>query len=80
MYSSHAAEWRKARRRGALGALEKKRGRKRKPVNPLEKKVSQLERENERLQEELRKARIIIDVQGKVAGLLDEIRDSGKRS
>lgn len=80
LYSSHVAEWRKARRLGALGALDQKRGRKTNEVNPLGKKVMQLERENVRLREELRRARVIIDVQGKVAGLLDTILDSGKHS
>ena len=38
------------------------------------------ERENARLREELRKARIVIDVQGKVAGLLGLSLGDGKRS
>ena len=44
------------------------------------KKVRKLERENARLREELRKARIVIDVQGKVAGLLGLSLGDGKRS
>ena len=42
--------------------------------------MRKLERENARLREELRKARIIIDVQGKVAGLLGVSPGDGKRS
>ena len=69
LYSSHLTTWRKAARSGSLKALSKKRGRKRER-NPLEEKVRKLERENTRLEKELHKAHLIIDVQGKVAGLL----------
>jgi transposase-like protein len=69
LYSSSLATWRKAARDGTLKALSKKRGRKAQR-NPLEEKVRKLERRNARLEEELRKAHLIMDVQGKVAGLL----------
>ncbi len=69
LYSSHLTTWRKAAHSGSLKALSKKRGRK-PERNPLEEKVRKLERRNARLEEELRKAHLIIDVQGKVAGLL----------
>ena len=80
LYSSHLAAWRKARRRGSLAELSKRRGPKGKPVNPLARKVEKLERENLRLEEELRKAHVILDVQGKVAGLLGLSFDDGKTS
>lgn len=80
LYSSHLTEWRRARRDGSLQALSRKRGRKPKPANPLQKKVDRLERELARAQEELRKAHIIIDVQGKVAGLLGVTPEDGKNS
>jgi len=80
LYSSHLSEWRKARDAVALGALSKKRGRKAKPVNPLEKKVKQLERELAGTQEKLRKAELILDVQGKVSQLLGIDLESGKDS
>ena len=70
LYSSHLTEWRRARESGALSALSQKRGRKPKERNLLDRKVRDLERENERLRENLRKAEVIIDVQGKLAGLL----------
>ncbi len=70
LYSSHISEWRAARRAGSLGALAKKRGRKTSQNAAAEKKIAQLERELARAQEELRKAHLILDVQGKVAGLL----------
>jgi transposase len=71
--------WRKAVRDGSLTALSKKRGRK-PQRNPLDEKVRKLERQNARLENELRKAHLIIDVQGKVAGLLGISLDNGKDS
>ena len=69
-----------ARRRiGSLKALSKKRGRK-PERNPLDEKVRKLERRNARLENELRKAHLIIDVQGKVAGLLGISLDDGTNS
>lgn len=71
LYSSHLAAWRKARRAGALSGLSsKKRGAKPKASNPLEPQVRELEAEVARLKRELHKAQTILDVQGKVAGLL----------
>ena len=69
-YSSHLTGWRKAARRGSLRGLSKKRGRKAIERNPLQHKVQKLERKCARLEKELHKAHLIIDVQGKVAGLL----------
>ncbi len=81
LYSSHLTAWRRARREGALGGLSpKKRGRKAKRHDPVVAQVRRLERENERLTEELRKAHLIIDVQGKVAGLLGVNLENGKSS
>ena len=79
LYSSSLATWRKAARGGSLTALSKKRGRK-PERNPLDEKVRKLERQNARLENELRKAHLIIDVQGKVAGLLGISLDDGKNS
>ena len=67
LYSSHLTTWRKAAHSGSLKALSKKRGRK-------------PERQNARLENELRKAHLIIDVQGKVAGLLGISLDDGTNS
>ena len=63
--------WRKARRNGALrGLRSKKPGAKPKASNPLEPKVRELEAKVARLEKDLHKAHIILDVQEKVAGLL----------
>ena len=80
LYSSHLTTWRKAVRSGWLRALSKRRGRKPSERNPLEGKVRKLERENTRLEKELDKARLIIDVQGKVAGLLGLSLEDGTNS
>jgi transposase len=80
LYTSHISDWRAAGRKGALGALEKRRGRKADPNRSAEKRIAQLERELARSQEALRKAHLILDVQGKVAGLLGLNFDHEKNS
>jgi len=76
LYSSNLTDWRKARKRGSLAALTpKKRGRKPIEKNLLTKKVVDLERRNSRLVEELRKARLIIDVQKKLASILGSLNE-----
>ena len=79
IYSSHLANWRKARREGALrGLSSKKRGAKPKARNPLEPKVRELEAKVARLETDLHKAHVILDVQEKVAGLLGFDLQDGK--
>jgi len=69
LYSSHLTQWRQQRKRAEQRALEpKKRGPKGKSEDA--KRIAQLEREKARLEEELRKARIIIEYQKKVHALL----------
>ena len=76
LYSSHLAAW-----RAQQGASLEPRRRGRKPqANPLRARVAQLERENARLQHELEKAQIIIDVQKKVAALLGKDEPTGSSS
>jgi transposase len=71
LYSSNLTTWRRQRKEGVLDALSpKKRGRKEKEKNPLVPKVLKLERENERLRKQLKKAEIIIDVQKKISEIL----------
>jgi putative transposase len=71
LYSSLITEWRKQRDRGALAALGKPTGRP--PADPLERETARLRRENERLASELAKARTMIEVQGKLSALLDQL-------
>jgi transposase-like protein len=71
LYSSHLTEWRRQREQGALAGLApKKRGRRGAPPHPLARRVSELERENTRLQRRLQQAEAIIEVQKKVSELL----------
>lgn len=69
LYSSHLVDWRRQRDEGALQALTPRR-RGPKPAHPAEVENVQLRRENARLNDELTKARLVIDVQGKVSALL----------
>jgi len=75
LYSSHLTAWRKQRDEGALEALTRARGR-RKP-NPLEAENARLRRRAERAEAELVKARKVIEVQGNVSALLDELLRDG---
>ena len=79
LYSSHLSAWRKARRKGSLQGLSaKKRGAKPSERNPLDAKVRELEAKVARLEKELHTAHTILDVQGKVAGLLGFNLKDGK--
>jgi len=70
LYSSHLTTWRRQREEGALRALTpKKRGRKA-SHNPLTEENRQLRAENVRLEQRLKQAEIILDVQKKVSSLL----------
>jgi transposase-like protein len=71
LYSSHLTQWRQARDAGALVALERPRGRKR--VDPREAENAELRRRLERAEGELVKARKVIEVQGNVSALLEEL-------
>src|SRR4029453_14497836 len=68
LYSSHLADWRRQRERGELAGLSAKRGRKAEPVNPLAKRVAELEREKRRLERRLEQAELLLDIQKKVRG------------
>ena len=71
LYSSNLTTWRQQRAQGILQAMSpKKRGRKRKQTNPLAKQIAQLEKENRRLQDKLKKAETIIEVQKKISEIL----------
>ena len=70
LYSSHLGKWRRERAASIRQGLEpRKRGPKSKR-SPLTEENQKLQRANERLTEQLRKAEIIIDVQKKVGALL----------
>ncbi len=71
LYSSLISEWRKQRDHGAVAALGQKRGRP--GVDPRERELERLRKENGRLEVELGKARRVIEVQGKLSVLLEEL-------
>jgi len=68
LYSSHISTWRRQRDAGELG---RKRGRK--GVDPVEKENAELRRRAERAEAELAKARKVIEVQGNVSALLEDL-------
>ena len=73
LYSSLLVTWRRERDAGIVkGLTPSKRGPKSKQ-NPLDAEVSHLRRQNARLTEDLRKAAIVIDVQKKLATLLESL-------
>jgi transposase len=69
IYSSTLHGWRKERDAAVRQAFSQKRGPQPR-CNPLSSENEKLRRQNQRLQEEMGKAHIIIDVQKKVAKLL----------
>lgn len=81
LYSSHIVEWRRARDVGALAGLTKPRGR---PARDRQQeRINALETEKRRLEQELAKARFVVDVQAKLHALLETISegaDTGPKS
>jgi len=70
IYSSYLTTWRRQREAGELdGLAPQKRGAK---PNPQAMELAKLRRENERLQERLRQAELIISIQKKVAQMFGE--------
>ena len=71
LYSSHLSVWRAARQRGELAGLTPRaRGPKAKPVDPRDRRIAELERDQQRLQARLERAEGLIEVQKKVSQLL----------
>lgn len=73
LYSAHIVEWRKLRDDGALAGLSKPKGRP--PADDRDKELEKLRAKNERLEKELAKAQFVIDVQGKLAALLEKLSE-----
>ena len=71
LYSSHIDYWRKARDAGGLTGLAAPRGR---PArDPRDEQIKRLQREKTQLEQELAKARFVVDVQAKLHALLETI-------
>ena len=71
LYTSSISEWRRQREEGALQALSASPGRP--ATDQREHEVARLRRENARLQSDLSKARRVIEVQGKLSVLLEQL-------
>ena len=74
LYTSLISEWRKQRDKGALAALQQRRGRP--PVDPRERELARLQRENARLRERLAKQARVLEVQGELSALLSRLATS----
>ena len=72
LYSSHLGKWRAQRDQGALGGLEPKPRGPRTPSADTVENVK-LRRELDRAQADLATARRVIEVQGNVSALLEEL-------
>ncbi len=71
LYTSLLSEWRKQRDRGAIEALAAKPGRP--PVDPVERENARLRQRVDRLESDLDRARKVIEVQGKLSALLEDL-------
>jgi transposase len=71
LYSSHLTYWRKQRRDGALRELGQSRGRK--PSDRRDREITELRRRAERAEAELQKAKKVIEIQGNVSALLEQM-------
>ncbi len=76
LYSSHIDYWRRARDAGALAGLAAPRGRKRR--DPQAERIARLEADKQQLEQELAKARFVVDVQAKLHALLETISESAE--
>ena len=70
VYTSLISEWRKQRDQGALHALTAAPGR---PPADRDQEVARPRRENARLQANLAKAHTVIEIQGKLSALLEQL-------
>ena len=80
LYTSHLTYWRKQRKDGALKELGKPRGRK--PADKRDQEIAALTRRAERAEAELAKMKRVVEIQGNVSALLEEMlgTDSAPRS
>jgi len=71
LYSSHLVVWRRARGRGELAGLApRKRGRKPTPVDPRDRKITELERQLAEMSGRAERAEALVDAQKNLAALL----------
>src|SRR5580692_3102119 len=73
LYSSHVIEWRRARDAGALAGPARPRGRP--AADPRDAQIARLQKEKARLEQELAKARFVVEVQAKLHALSETISE-----
>ena len=73
LYSSLISERRRARDAGALAGLRQPRGRP--AADPRDAQIARLRKEKAKLEQELAKARFVIEVQSKLRALLETISE-----
>jgi transposase len=73
LYSSLITEWRRARDAGALAGLKQPSGRP--AADPRDAQIARLTKEKAKLEQELAKARFVVDVQSKLQALLETISE-----
>jgi transposase len=80
LYTSHLTYWRKQRTDGALKELGQPRGRK--PVDRRDQEIGRLQRKLQRSEAELAKMKRVVEIQGNVSALLEEMlgTESAQRS
>src|SRR5216110_3290102 len=71
LYTSHLTYWRKQRKDGALKELGRPRGRK--PIDRRDAEIAELRRRAERAEVELAKAKKVVEIQGNVSALLEQM-------
>ena len=71
LYTSHLTYWRKQVRDGALKELGRPRGRK--PADRRDQQIAELTRRAERAEAELDKAKKVIEIQGNLSALLEQM-------
>ena len=74
LYSSHLAEWRKTRDTATTAALEPKARPAKRSAEQIE--LDRLRRQNERLETELAKTKLALEITGKAHALLELISES----
>ncbi len=73
LYSSLISEWRRARDAGSLAGLGQPRGRP--AADPRDAQIARLQKEKAKLEQELAKARFVVEVQSKLQALLETISE-----
>ena len=75
LYSSHIVQWRRASDAGAMAALAAPRGPRSR--DKRDEQIAALQAEKQRLEQELAKARFVVEVQAKLHALLETLSESG---